>query len=178
MSGVIDDAGHTGDGPVDLDETDRAILMLLAENARQSVRELARRIQMSPGAVADRIARLEEHRVIRGYHTQIDPAALGYGLEAIVALQTEQGPSIEETLDRLMSIPEVEAVQVVTGPWDLIVRVRVRNHQHLRSVVFDKVWKIPAFRHSETMISYETRERPGGWNVALALGTVDGVSDD
>ena len=172
MSVPHDDAGRHAVGPVDLDEIDRAILMLLAENARHSVRELARRIQMSPGAVADRITRLEERGVIRGYHTQIDPAALGYGLEAIVALQTEQGPSIEATLDRLMTIPEVEAVQVVTGPWDVIVRVRVQDHQHLRRVVFDKIWKIPAFRHSETMISYETRERPGGWNVALALGEV------
>jgi DNA-binding Lrp family transcriptional regulator len=176
MSVANDDAGRRADGPVDLDEIDRAILMLLAENARHSVRELSRRIQMSPGAVADRIARLEERRVIRGYHTQIDPAALGYGLEAIVALQTEQGPSIEVTLDRLMAIPEVEAVQVVTGPWDVIARVRVQDHQHLRRVVFDKVWKIPSFRHSETMISYETRERPGGWNVALALGEISNAS--
>jgi DNA-binding Lrp family transcriptional regulator len=154
---------------VDLDETDRELLLLLARNARLSVRELARRIQMSPGAVADRIARLEEHGVIRGYHTLIDPAALGYGLEAIIALQVEQGPSMEVMLDRVMSIPEVEAAQVVTGPWDLVVRIRVRDHQHMRAVVFDKIWKIPGFRHSETMVSYETRERPGGWNVALAL---------
>lgn len=154
---------------VELDETDREILLLLAENSRHSVRELARRIQMSPGAVADRISRLEESGVIRGYHTQIDPAALGYGLEAIIAVETEQGPSLEETLDRLMAIPEIESVQVVTGRWDLIARVRVRDHQHLRSIVFDKVWRIPGFRHSETMISYETRERPGGWNVGLAL---------
>lgn len=164
-----DEASRTAGRPADLDETDRQILLLLADNARQSVRELARRIQMSPGAVADRIARLEERGVIRGYHTQIDPAALGYGLEAIVALQVEQGPSLETLLDRLMSIPEVEAAQVVTGPWDLVVRVRVRDHQHMRAVVFDGIWKVPGFRHSETMISYETRVRPGGWNVALAL---------
>ena len=164
-----DDAPRATGRPVDLDDTDREILLLLAENARQSVRELARRIQMSPGAVADRIARLEERGAILGYHARIDPAALGYGLEAIVALQVEQGPSLDSLLDRLMAIPEVEAAQVVTGPWDLVVRIRVRDHQHMRSVVFDRLWKVPGFRHSETMISYETRERPGGWNVALAL---------
>jgi Lrp/AsnC family leucine-responsive transcriptional regulator len=169
MSAIGDDGQRPLNRPTDLDETDRQILVLLAGNARQSVREIARRIQMSPGAIADRVARMEERGVIRGYHTQIDPAALGFGLEAVVALQTEQGPSMEATLDRLMTIPEVEAAQVVTGPWDLIVRVRVRDHQHLRSVVFDKIWPIPGFRHSETMISYETRERSGGWNVALAL---------
>ena len=60
-------------------------------------------------------------------------------------------------------------IVVVTGPWDLVLRIRVRDHQHMRAVVFDKIWKIPGFRHSETMVSYETRDRPGGWNVALAL---------
>ena len=124
---------------------------------------------MSPGAVADRIARLDNQGVIRGYHTLIDPAALGYGLKAIVALQVEQGPSMELMLDRVMAIPEVEAAQVVTGSWDLVVRIRVRDHQHMRNVVFEKLWQIPGFRHSETRVSYETRDRPGGWNVALAL---------
>lgn len=169
MPATGDDASRMTERGVDFDETDREILLLLAEHARQSVRELARRIQMSPGAVADRIARLEERGVIRGYHAEIDPAALGYGLEAIIALQVEQGPPMEVMLDRLMVIPEVEAAQVVTGPWDLVVRIRVRDHQHMRAVVFDKVWKVPGFRHSETMVSYETRDRPGGWNVALAL---------
>ena len=165
-----DDADRRATGhAVHLDETDRELLLLLAENARLSVRELARRVQMSPGAIADRITRLEDQGVIRGYHTLIDPAALGYGLEAIVALQVEQGPSMELMLDRVMAVPEVEAAQVVTGPWDLVLRIRVRDHQHMRAVVFDKIWKIPGFRHSETMVSYETRDRPGGWNVALAL---------
>jgi DNA-binding Lrp family transcriptional regulator len=76
---------------------------------------------------------------------------------------------METLLDRVMAIAEVEAAQVVTGPWDLVVRIRVRDHQHMRAVVFEKLWQISGFRHSETMVSYETRDRPGGWNVALAL---------
>ena len=76
---------------------------------------------------------------------------------------------MELMLDRVMAIPEVEAAQVVTGSWDLVVRSRVRDHQHMRNVLFEKLWQIPGFRHSETRVRYETRDRPGGWNVALAL---------
>jgi DNA-binding Lrp family transcriptional regulator len=115
---------------------------------------------MSPGAISERIARMEERGVILGYHARINPAALGYGLEAIVGLQTRQGPALADTLATLLAIPEVEAVSLVTGQWDVVVRIRVRDHQHLRSVVLDTIWPMPAFRHSETMVVYETRERP------------------
>lgn len=157
-----------------LEDIDRQILEILARNARLSVREIARRVGVAPGTVAERIGRFERRGVIRGYHAQIEPTALGYALEAIVGLQTIQGPSTDETLDRMMEIPEVEEAYVVTGQWDLVVRVRVRDHLHLRDVVVGRMWQIPVFRHSETMIVYETRSRPGGWNVALALAELDG----
>jgi DNA-binding Lrp family transcriptional regulator len=161
-----------------LEETDRQILELLAQNARLSVREIARRVGVSPGTVGERITSFEQRGVILGYHAQIEPAALGYGLQAIVGLQTTQEMLIEEILDWMMAVPEVEGIHVVTGQWDLVVRVRVRDHQHLREVILGKIWRLPAFRHSETMIVYETRSRPGGWNVALALSELPTPATD
>lgn len=154
---------------VELESADRQILVLLAQDGRLSVREIARRVGVAPGTVTERIARFEQRGIILGYHAEIEPAALGYGLQAIVGLQTTQGLPMQQTLDRIMAIPEVEAVHVVTGQWDLVVRVRVRNHLHLRDVVLGRLWSIPVFRHSETWIVYETRRRQGGWNVGLAL---------
>ena len=63
---------------VEVDSLDLALLRALTENARQSQRALAREVQMSPPAVADRLARLERAGVIRGYRADIDWAALGY----------------------------------------------------------------------------------------------------
>src|SRR5215208_6027446 len=77
----------------DLDHIDRQILRLLAADARLSMRAIAREVQMSPSAIAERLTRMEEQRVILGYHARINPAALGYRLEAIVGLQTRQGPA-------------------------------------------------------------------------------------
>ena len=63
---------------VELDDLDLALLRALAADARQSQRALARQIEMSPPAVADRLARLERSGVIRGYRVEVDWAALGY----------------------------------------------------------------------------------------------------
>jgi DNA-binding Lrp family transcriptional regulator len=152
-----------------LDDLDREILRLLSQDARQSVRAIARHTQMSPGAISERIARLERAGVVLGYHAVVDPVALGFALEAIIAIQTEQGPSLADTLDRLMNLPEVESAQVVTGRWDLVVRVRARDHWHLRNIVLDKIWGFPGFRHSETMVVYDTRHRDADWNIALSM---------
>ena len=110
---------------------------------------------------------LEDRGVILGYHTRLDPAALGFANEAFIGLQTIQGPTLGTELDGLMHIAEVESVHVVTGHWDLIVRVRVRDNRHLRDVVLGRIWELPGFRHSETLVVYEVRDRPGGWSVAL-----------
>jgi Lrp/AsnC family transcriptional regulator, leucine-responsive regulatory protein len=165
------------DGPVvDLDSMDRRILSILSEDARLSMREIARRVHLSPGSVAERIARLEERGVILGYHARIAPATLGYRLEAIVGLQTTQSVPLEDILRELLEVPEVEGAYVVSGSWDVVVRIRVRDHQHLRDVIVRAFWKMNAFRHSETMVVFDTHERPGGWNVALALREADDQS--
>jgi DNA-binding Lrp family transcriptional regulator len=154
---------------VELDEMDTRILSLLAEDARLSMREIARRVSLSPNSVAERISRLEERGVLLGYHARIAPSVLGYRLEAIIGLQTTQSISLEDILRELMKVPEVEGAYVVSGDWDVVVRLRVRDHQHLRNVVVGQFWPMHAFQRSQTMVVFDTYERPGGWNVALAL---------
>jgi DNA-binding Lrp family transcriptional regulator len=135
-----------------VDAVDRRILRHLQDDARISVRGLARAIGMSAGAVGERIERLEARGVIRGYRVDVDPAALGLGLEALIGIELSQHQSVLETMDVLRQLPEISRVELVTGRWDLVVRVRVRDQQHLRSVLTDDVWKIPNLRHSESMI--------------------------
>jgi DNA-binding Lrp family transcriptional regulator len=148
-----------------LDDVDQRIVELLNADARMSARAVAREIEMSPGAVSERISRLEGAGVIRGYHAEIDPAALGLRLQVIVGLQISQEPSLAAIVDALLTIPEVASVHVVSGQWDLVVIVHVRDGDHLRELVLEKIWRIPGFRHSETMLilgSYENRGSPVG----------------
>lgn len=143
---------------VSLDDQDVAILRLLVGDARMSGRRLAREVGMSPPAVADRVARLERSGVIRGYRADIDRAALGYDLVVYVGAVAVQGPDQPQVVAALRALPEVEDVHVVTGPKDLLVRLRVRDHEHLREVLFDRLWNLPGIERTETYISLEHME--------------------
>jgi DNA-binding Lrp family transcriptional regulator len=144
-----------------LDEVDQQIVTLLAADARLSARAVAREIEMSPGAVSERVARLEAGGVIQGYHADINPAALGVGMLVLIGLRTQQGSSLAKTIDTLLSIPEITSVHVVSGQWDMVVVAQVRDHHHLRALVLDRVWSLSAFRHSETMLVLDSFRRAG-----------------
>jgi DNA-binding Lrp family transcriptional regulator len=139
-----------------VDEVDRKLLHHLQADARISVRGLARAIGMSPSAVGERIERLEERGVIRGYNVDIDAAALGLGLEVLIGVELSQHQSVIDTMQVLQTLPEVQRVELVTGRWDLVVRLRVRDQQHLKDVLTQDVWEIPTLRHSESMIVLES----------------------
>lgn len=165
-----------GTGPSELDAVDRKVISLLAADARLSTRAIAREVGMSAGAISERIDRLEQRGVIVGYHAHLDLAALGYPIAAIIGLQLEQGhPLIFEVMDRLMRIPYVQRIQMMTGEWDLLVEVCVADHDQLRNLLLEQLWEIPGFRHSQTMISLEARTRPGGWALPMTPSSADSV---
>jgi DNA-binding Lrp family transcriptional regulator len=141
----------------DVDETDFKILELLSKDARLSTRALSREIGMSPSAISERISKLERQKVLRGYRADLDLSVLGYGLQAIVGVQVEHA-HLDHLISTLTAVPEVESVYVVTGEWDLMVHLRLRDHHHLAQALFDKIWSSPGFRHSETMIVLHRRE--------------------
>lgn len=144
-------AGHPPD-VVKLDDVDRRLLMLLAEDARVSQRKLARALRMSPPAIGERIARLERSGVIRGYRVDIDWSALGYEIVylAVTAMQSADQGLIMKAMHQL---PEVQDVLVVTGSMDMLARLRLRDHTHLRQFLLERVWQIPGIQRTETFLS-------------------------
>lgn len=135
-----------------VDATDLAILVHLLRDARVSVRRIAAAVGMSAPAVTERIARLERSAIIRGYRAEVDWAKLGYAVIAYVLVTGVQGWEQTETMEALRSLLEVEDVMVVTGASDLLVRVRVRDQQHLRECLFDRLWKVPGVHRTETVL--------------------------
>jgi DNA-binding Lrp family transcriptional regulator len=135
-----------------LDAVDRRLLTLLAEDARVSQRRLARELKMSPPAVGERIARLERSGVIRGYRVDIDWEALGY-VTAYLAVTAMQGADQSHVVNALHRLPEVEDIVVITGSMDLLARVRLRDHTHLRRFLLEGVWQIDGIQRTETFLS-------------------------
>ena len=136
---------------MELDETDRAILRILQEDARTPFSEVARQIDMSSATVHDRVGRMEDAGVIEGYHAEIDPKAVGYGVSAFVGLRVEQGRE-EDALDRLRDIEGVREIHLTTGEWDVILRVVAEDTDRLRELMFDRVAEMDGFSRSQTMI--------------------------
>jgi Lrp/AsnC family leucine-responsive transcriptional regulator len=135
-----------------LDDTDRRILALLAQDARLSQRALARELRMSPPAIGERLARLERAGVIRGYRVDIDWAALGY-VTGYLAVTAMQGADQSEIMRALHQLPEVQDIAVITGSMDMLARLRVRDYAHLRQFLLERVWQMPGVQRTETFLS-------------------------
>lgn len=151
---------------VDVDDFDLALLRALASDARQSQRALGRRIEMSAPAVADRLARLERGGVIRGYRVDIDWAALGYPMVVYVAVTAGAGMDLSEIIKAIRALPEAEAMSVVTGGLDLLVRFRVRDHAHLRELLLTRIFTIDGVQRTETFLSLADVE-PANFTASL-----------
>lgn len=118
-----------------LDETDRALIALLQEDARRTAVEMAGLLALSAPAVTRRIKRLEAANVIRGYTAKVDHAQLGLGIEALIEVRFtgKTRPDVmQQTTEKL---PELAGVFTISGGYDELVWVRVRDIPHLRSVI-------------------------------------------
>jgi Lrp/AsnC family leucine-responsive transcriptional regulator len=136
----------------DLDQVDLALIGLLLEDARLSQRQLGQRVGMSAPAVGARLARLERLGIVTGYRAEIDWPRLGFPLVAYIGAVTGQHGEQPAVIAALRAMPEVEQVDMLTGPLDLMIRVRVRDHDHLRSCLIDGVWRIPGIQRTETFV--------------------------
>jgi len=117
-----------------LDEVNLRLLDVLADDPRRSVAEIARRVHMSAPAVRERIGRLEQAGVIRGYRLDVDPAALGLPVAAWVRLRPGPGqlPRIAELADR---IPEVSECHRISGEDCFLLKVHVPSIEALEAVL-------------------------------------------
>jgi Lrp/AsnC family leucine-responsive transcriptional regulator len=117
-----------------LDLTDRRILEEVTADARLTLAELGRRVNLSPPAARERLQRLERAGVIRGYHAEVDPTALGYPLTAIVRVRpaARQLPKIQELA---ASIPEVSECHRITGEDCFFLKIHLRSLDDLDGVL-------------------------------------------
>lgn len=134
---------------------------------------------MSPPAVGERISRLERYGVIRGYRADVDYGALGASLIVYLGIVAVQGHDQRDLIRRVNGLVEVESVDVITGPLDLLLRLRVRDHAHLRDVLFEQIWSLPGVNRTETFISLDSAERKdiGGEFLAAVAGARAAATD-
>jgi Lrp/AsnC family leucine-responsive transcriptional regulator len=121
----------------ELDEIDCKLLTELQRSARMSFAELGRTVGLSTPAVIERVKRLEEERVILGYHAQVDPVTVGRAVEAFVKVSVA-GNHLLRFAATVQTVEEVLECYRITGAESFLVLVAVRDMLHLQ-VVIDKL---------------------------------------
>jgi DNA-binding Lrp family transcriptional regulator len=137
-----------------MDETDTALLALLAENARQPAATLARRLGLARSTVQARIERLERTGAIAGYTLRPGPA-LAPPLRATVLISVEPRAGAE-VLARLRAMPEVETVHTTTGRVDMIATLVARDTETLDTAL-DRIGEARGVRGSESLVHLSTK---------------------
>lgn len=147
----------------ELDRIDFAILRALQKDARLSNKELAAEVGLAQSSCLARVARLREAGVLKSFHAEVDPRAVGIGLQAMIAVRLRQHSRelVEEFRRHALSLPQVLAVYHVAGANDFLVHVAVRDADHLRDLGMDAFTTRPEVAHLETSLIFEYVRSPG-----------------
>ena len=147
----------------DLDRTDAAIVRHLQNNARLSNKELAAAVGVAPSTCLERVRRLSAEGVLRGYHADVDPQAVGVGLQAMISIRLGQHsrPLVETFQAHALGLSEVVQVYHITGANDFLVHVAVRDAEHLRDLALTAFTERPEVVHIETALLFAHWRAPG-----------------
>jgi len=145
-----------------LDRIDRAILSELSKNARLSNKELAARVDLAESSCLERVRRLSATNVLRGFHAEVDRAAIGLGLQAMIAIRLRQHSLdlVRRFQEHLHGLTEVVAVYHVGGADDFLVHVAVRDTLHLKELALESFAVRPEVAHMEIVLVFEHRMLP------------------
>ena len=124
----------------ELDRIDFAILTILQKNGRISNKRLAERVGLAPSSCLERVRRLVRNGVVRGFRGEVEPAWLGIGLQAIIAVRLQQHSRelVDTFRDYVLGLPEVRYVYHVAGADDFLIHVAARDTEDLRSFVVEQ----------------------------------------
>jgi DNA-binding Lrp family transcriptional regulator len=141
----------------DLDAIDSALLALLQNDARRTNRDLAQALGIAPSTCLERVRSLRRRGLVVGYHAQVDLAAMGRPLQALIAVRVR--PPNRAVIDGFRAfveqLPEVISVFVVSGGDDFLIHVAVRDTDQLQALVLDKLTRRKELADVRTSIVYE-----------------------
>lgn len=137
-----------------LDETDRQILRFVQENARMTSAELARRVDLSGPGLQKRIRKLEESGVIERYTTVVNRQSVGLGLLCYVqvTLAHHQPDRVGEFREAVHAFPEVLECHYLTGEFDYLLKIVVRDHRSLEAFLFEGLTRVAGVDKIRTSI--------------------------
>lgn len=137
-----------------LDAKDHQILRELRADGRMPWVELAQRISLSPAATQRRVQALRDAGVVRGFTVRVDPAALGYEVEAYIAVSVERQDleSAQRFRDAMRGYPEVQTCHMMSGEVDYLLRVVAKDLKSFGRFVEERVLSVPGVKDASSSI--------------------------
>lgn len=141
---------------MELEKTDLRILDLLQKDGRMSWSALAAELDLSPPAAADRVRRLEERGVVKGYAAIVNPPAVGAALLAFVAVTLDRPANRAGFLKKILKLDEVQEAHHIAGDFDYLLKVRTRDTAHLEEFLSNVLKELPGVARTRTTIALGT----------------------
>lgn len=139
-----------------LDTNDCKIVKRLMAQARTTWAELGTLLQLSAPAVAERVRKLEEAGVIKGYSAIIDPDRIGCGLAALIFVTLERPEQRKAFLHKINSLAEIQECHHITGEEDYVLKVRCTSTSDLERLISEEIKSLPGIIKTKTTIILST----------------------
>jgi Lrp/AsnC family leucine-responsive transcriptional regulator len=150
----------------DFDEIDRKLLAMLQSDDRLALKDLSKKIGVAASTLNDRIKRLVRQGVITGFHARLSTEALGLDLLAFMLVGWSD-PKVEPVfLDRMRKSPSVMECHHVTGVWNYLIKIRVKNTREFESFIANTVKAVKGVQRTETLICLSTAKESCALDVA------------
>lgn len=153
-----------------MDEIDRHTLKALQKDGRKKNTELAREVGLAPSTMLERVKKLEEKGVLKGYRAVVDPSKLGLNAQGFVciSLHRHNVKDIEILEKEIEKIPNVRACYHITGRFDYLIHIVASSLDHLGEIIKHKLATIPGMGKIETFLVYSEVKPDGGWPIDAA----------
>ncbi len=151
---------------VTLDRIDVQLVRALQDDARISNKDLAQMVGLSPSACLERVRRLVAEGVLSGFHAEVEPTAVGIGLETLlmIRLQRHTRRVLDSFIAHCQSFEEVVGLWHITGASDFVLQIVTRDQGHLRDFLMDALTTRPEVAHVESHVVF-WRDRKKRWPV-------------
>ena len=141
-----------------LDDKDRKILLQLAGDGRKSVVEISNELDMPRATVQERIRKMTEKGVIKRFTVIPDYGKIGKEVTAfiLVSFSGDSNLSQRSLANEIAKIPEVYEISLISGEWDIILKVRAGSVSELGTIVIDKLRMMRGIQKTQTCVSFQT----------------------
>lgn len=158
-----------------MDNIDRHTLKALQKDGRKKNYELAKETGLAPSTMLDRVKKLEDKGIIKGYRAVMNPEKLGLKAQgfACISLDRHRVRDIEILENEIKDIPNVRACYHVTGRFDYLLHVVALELGDLGDLIKEKLATIPGMGKIETFIVYAEVKPDQGWPIDAALISIN-----